>query len=246
MSLTKHFKVRSAVFDLFHTLVDPEDYRPKDFRRTDKIAELFKLDPDAFSKYWSEILQERCTKPKKTIDYVQEYVTKTTGKSCSLQDLTIAELILGRYQDLSIKNPDTLVRQTLASLKYNGLKLGLLSNVDEREVSAWPYSPLASLFDVVCFSYEIGCMKPSKEAYSIVLDNLSASAQSSVYVGDGSDHELRGARDAGFGLVIFMRGHVAKNGLRTQDEIRESTDIADFTIGNLTELPSLIEKVDKF
>lgn len=246
MSSAKHFKVQSAVFDLFHTLVDPEDYRPKDFRRTDKIAELFRLDPEEFLAYWSGILQERCTKPKKTIDYVQEYVWKITGKPCSRQDLTIAELILGRYQDLAIKNPDTVVRQTLASLKYNGLKLGLLSNVDEREVSAWPYSPLASLFDTVCFSYEIGCMKPSKEAYSIVLDNLRASAQSSVYVGDGSDNELRGARDAGFGLVIFMRGHVAKNGLRTQDEIGEFRDIADFTIENLTALPSVIEKVEKY
>jgi FMN phosphatase YigB (HAD superfamily) len=143
MSSAKHrFKIQTLVIDVFHTLVDPEDYRPKDFRRTDKIAELFKIDPEAFAKYWSEILEQRCTKQKKTIDYVQEYVSKITGKSCSKKDLAMAELILGRYQDLAIRNPDILVPQTVASLKYYGLKLGLLSNVDEREVAAWLYSPL--------------------------------------------------------------------------------------------------------
>ena len=246
MSSTKHFKVQSVVFDLFHTLVDPEDYRPKDFTMTSKVAELFKLDQDAFSKYWSETLVERCTsRSRKTLDYVEKYVQKTIGKPCSKDDLMIAEFILGRYQDLAIRNPDPMVRQTLAKLKYNGVKLGLLSNVDEREVSAWPYSSLASLFDAVCFSCESGYMKPSKEAYSLVLNRLGTLAQSSIYVGDGGSEELAGAKDAGFGFVVFMRGYVAKNGLKSQEEIRKLVTIADLAIDNLTEVPFLIDEVEK-
>jgi putative hydrolase of the HAD superfamily len=246
MSAKKHFKVQSVVFDLFHTLVDPEDYRPKDFRRATKLAELFKIDVDAFSKYWSETHQERYTsRSRKTLDYVQKYVEEATGNPCSRNDLGIAEFILGRYQDLAIRNPDPMVRQTLAKLKYGGVKLGLLSNVDERDVSAWPYSSLASLFDAVCFSYDIGYTKPSKEAYSMVLNRLGTLAQSSFYVGDGGSDELQGAKDGGFGLVVFMRGYVAKNGLKTQDEIRKLTDVADLTIDNVTEIPLLIDKVEK-
>ena len=246
MSSIKHFKVQSIVFDLFHTLVDPENYRPKEFRRDSKLAELFKLDQNAFSKYWSDTHVERYTsRSRKTLDYVEKYVEKTTGKSCSREDLMVAEFILGRYQDLAIRNPDPLVRQTLAKLKYGGIKLGLLSNVDEREVSSWPYSSLAQLFDAVCFSCDIGYMKPSKESYSLVLNKLGTLAQSSVYVGDGGSDELAGAKDAGFGLVVFMRGHVAKNGLKREDEIRKLADIADLTIDNLIEIPFLIDKVGK-
>jgi putative hydrolase of the HAD superfamily len=246
MSSIKHFKVQSIVFDLFHTLVDPEVYRPKDFIRSIKLAELFKIDQDAFSKYWSETQAERCvTRSIRTVDYVKKYVEKTTGKPCSKDDLMIAEFILGRYQDLAIRNPDTVVRQTLGKLKYGGLKLGLLSNVEEREVAAWPYSTLASLFDAVCFSCDIGYMKPSKEAYSIVLDRLGTPAQSSLYVGDGGSDELVGAKNSGFGLVVFMRGFVAKSAIKTKEEINQFENVADFTVDSLAELPLLTEKIEK-
>jgi putative hydrolase of the HAD superfamily len=86
-------------------------------------------------------------------------------------------------------------------------------------------------------------MKPSKKAYSIVMDKLNSLAQSSVYVGDEGDDELQGANAAGFGLVIFMRGHVAKNGLRTQ-EVAGFTQVADFSIDNFAELPTLIERIE--
>ncbi len=233
------------MFDLFHTLVDPEDYRPKDFRRTQKIAELFNLDPREFAKYWAETLPERCTKPRKTVEYVADYVTKITGKPASRPVLAVAELTLGRYQDLAIKNPSTSIRQTVARLKYDFIELGLLSNADEREVSAWPTSPLASEIDAVCFSYDIGYMKPSKEAYSIVLDKLGVPAQSSAYVGDGPE-ELQGAKDAGFGMVVFTREHVGRNGIRTPEEIKRASEIADVTLDKLSELPPLIEKAPVF
>lgn len=238
---SKHYKIQAVVFDLFHTLVDPEEYRPKDFQRTKKIAELFKLDPDEFARYWAETTPERCTKRRKAVEYVADYVLKITGKPASRPELAVAELTLGRYQDLAIKNPDTKIRQTLARLKYDFVVLGLLSNADEKEVSSWPVSPLASEIDVVCFSYDIGYMKPAKEAYSTVLKKLGVPAQSAAYVGDEPE-ELRGAKDAGFGMVVFTREHVGRNGIRTPEEIKEATEIANATIDKLSELPLLIEE----
>jgi putative hydrolase of the HAD superfamily len=245
LSADKHYKIQAIVFDLFHTLVEPEDYRPKDFHRGQKIAELFNLDPSEFEKYWAESLPERCTRPRKSIEYVADYVARITGKPASKPVLAMADLTLGRYQDMAIKNPKTSIRQTVARLKYDFIGLGLLSNVDEREVSAWPISPLASEIDAVCFSFDIGYMKPAKEAYSAVLNRLGVNAQSAGYVGDGPD-ELQGAKDAGFGMVVFTREHVGRNGVRTPDEIKRASEIADVTIDKLSELPLLIEKAPVF
>jgi putative hydrolase of the HAD superfamily len=244
VSTNNHFKIQAIVFDLFHTLVDPEDYRPKEFQRTQKIAELFHLDPGEFAKYWADTLPERCTKPRKAVEYVADYVTKIAGKPASRPELAVAELTLGRYQDLAIKNPDTTIRQTLARLKYDFIELGLLSNVDEREVSAWDLSPLASEIDAVCFSFDIGYMKPAKEAYSIVLNKLGVPAESAAYVGGGPE-ELQGAKDAGLGMVVFTREHVGRNGIRTPEEIKRASEIANVTINKLSELPLLIEKNGK-
>lgn len=246
MSSSKHFKVESVVFDLFHTIVDPDDFRPKDFQKLAKIAELFRLDLDPISKYWSETRLERYTsRAKKTVDYVEKYVEKTTGRTPSKADLVTAEVILGRYEDAAIRNPETAARRTLSALKYEGKKVGLLANVEERDVSSWLSSILAPQFDAVCFSYETGYMKPSKEAYSLVLGRLGSAAQSSIYVGDGEVDDLAGAKDAGFGLVIFVRGYVAKNGLKTRDEITTLSNTADVTIDNISELLPLIEKIEK-
>jgi putative hydrolase of the HAD superfamily len=236
-----HYKIQAVVFDLFHTLVDPEDYRPRDFVRTKKIADLFNLDPGEFAKYWSETSPERCTKRRKTVEYVADYVAKIKGKPASRPELAVAELTLGRYQDLAIRNPSTSIRQTVAHLKYDFIELGLLSNADEREVSAWPVSPLASEIDAVCFSFDIGYMKPAKEAYAIVLNRLGVTAQSAAYVGEGPE-ELQGARDTGFGFVVFTREHVGNNGVRTPEEIKRASEIANVTIDRLSELPPLIEK----
>src|ERR1700694_625208 len=47
-------EVHAIVFDLFHTLVDPEDFRPKDFRRADVAAEVVGLDKERFAAYWKD------------------------------------------------------------------------------------------------------------------------------------------------------------------------------------------------
>lgn len=241
---SKQFQVQSIVFDLFHTLVDPEDYRPRDFKRSEKIADLFKLDKEEFRKYWDSMLNARCTSgSRKVLSYVEEYVTKVTGKSPSKQDLIFAELVLGRYQDLAIEKPRPMLIGALSALKSQGIKLGLLSDSDEREVRAWPKSTIVPFFDSCCFSFEIGYTKPSKEAYSIVLDKLGATAQSSIFVGDGGGDELKGAREAGFGAVVFMKGFVSKNGLRSAEEIRNFSLESDYTIDTLGELVLVIDKV---
>ena len=238
-------KIEGIVFDLFHTLVDPEDFRPTDFKRTEKIADLFKLDKEDFTKFWESNYRARYTSDsKKVVDYVEEYVTKTLGKPPSKQDLMLAELILGRYQDLAIEKPRPMVRGVLSSLRARGIKLGLLSNADEREARSWKGSSLATLFDSVCFSFEIGYMKPSKEAYSIALDRLGVLAQSCVYVGDGGEGELNGAKEAGFGVTVFMKGFVSRNGLRSFEELKAFALASDYTIDSLADLLLLVSKIE--
>jgi putative hydrolase of the HAD superfamily len=121
------------------------------------------------------------------------------------------------------------------------MKLGLLSNCDEREFREWPHSLLAPLFDAVCASYRIGHAKPSLRAYEIVLSMLETKASRGIFVGDGGSGELEGAKESGFGQVVFMKGFVSKNGLRTPSELASLQQIADKSIDSLKELVLLLE-----
>jgi putative hydrolase of the HAD superfamily len=230
-----------VVFDLFHTLVDDDEFRPKSFRRTERIASLLQVDPVAFSSYWTNTLTIRNTRSNPIVTLVEDYLSKL-GKTCSPKLLSQIDYELGRYQDMAILNPRPEIINVLKSLTKNGFRLGLLSNCDKREARQWQRSPISSFFETVCFSYAIGCQKPDREAYQMVLEKLDASPSQTAFVGDGGSNELDGARAAGFGLVVFMKGFVSRNGLHTAAELELFQRSADASIDNLRDLPNVLNR----
>jgi putative hydrolase of the HAD superfamily len=243
--IAKRFQVQSVVFDLFHTLVNPDVYRPEGFTRAYKIAEVLGLsEADEFARYWSEIeVKRHVNGTKKVVQYADDYLLEHAGRRCTKEELAQVSLIWGRMHDLALLKPRNEVVSALRALRKKGVKLGLLSNIDEREAVNWPRSPLSALFDVVCLSFEIGYSKPSKEAYSLVLSRLGADASSSIYVGDGSHDELRGAKRAGFGAVVFMKGFVSGKGMRSAEVLKKREEDADATVMSVRDLAALIDRL---
>jgi len=226
----------TIVFDLFHTVVDPEDFRPKNERRTRIAAELLNVDEQAFSSYWSETLPVRNTRRSETVTKLLRDYLAREGRRADPGTLEKIDYEMGRYQDMAILNPRPDVLAALRALSDRGMKLGVLSNCDEREVRQWSNSPLAACFDAVCFSCDIGHVKPEPQAYAEILDRLGAVARRSVYVGDGGSNELAGAKKAGFGLVAFMAGFVATDGLRKPEELKIFERTADVSINDISQL----------
>ena len=243
--ITKRFQVQSVVFDLFHTLVDPDVYRPEGFTRAYKIAEARGLaDADEFARYWDEVEAKRHVDgSKKVAEYADDYLLEHGGRRCTPEELDQVNLLWGRMHDLALLKPRDEVVSALRYLRTRGLKLGLLSNIDEREAVNWTNSPLSPLFDVACLSFEIGHSKPSKEAYSLVLSRLGTDASSSIYVGDGSHDELVGAKRAGFGLVVFMKGFISGEGKRSAEVLNKRQAVADATIMGIGELGALVDQL---
>ncbi len=231
----------SAVFDLFHTIVDPEEFRPKSFRRVEFVAQALNLDLQSFTSYWSNTLALRTTDRSQTIVKLIEAYLALHGKTFDEEAVARVDREMGRYQDMAILNPRPEIISALQILSQRGLKLGLLSDCDERDIRRWPESPLAQYFDAACFSCDIGFTKPDPKAFSTVLERLGTTPQKAAYVGDGGSKELEGARQAEFGLVIFMEGFVANNGLRNPDELETFRRTADIVIRRAGELPKLLD-----
>lgn len=70
---------------------------------------------------------------------------------------------------------------------------------------------------------------------------LGTSASQAACVGDGGSSELEGARKAGLGRVLFMRGFVSHNGLRNAAEFETFRRIADVSVDSLQELSPVLE-----
>lgn len=234
---------RAVVFDLFNAVVDPDSLRPKDFNPIAKIAEIFNLSAGEFEKYWNGTVQMRSTsRSRRPLDLIEDYVSDNCGRAPTKGDMLIVDTLLGRYQDLALQDPKSEVVVALHNLKYQGLKLGVLSNTSSREITTWFRSPLSGVFESTGFSCDTGYMMPSKEAYDGLVKKMGVEAHDTVFVGGKERGSLKGARDAGFGRVIFMEGFAARHHSLSPDELRESEKLADATIMRISELEELLKK----
>ncbi len=231
---------RPVVFDLFHTLVDPEDFGPCRANRVAEAAAALGADEDAFARYWWETRRERSvSNVRAPRNYLQAFAS-AHGLALDEEAYARCEARLGAYQSQALLAPRRETLEGLTALRAMGAPLGLLSNADACDVRAWEASPLRAYFDAVCFSFEIGAEKPSAEAYAAVFDALGAAPEDAVFAGDGGSNELQGAREAGVGLVVFVNGFMAHNGIRTEAELEAIARSADATVPNAAALPRLL------
>jgi putative hydrolase of the HAD superfamily len=235
--------VRAVAFDLFHTLVDPEDFRPKEFRRPRAVAEALGLPVEEFERAWTAEHADRLVHVRPSIDERLRSYCARFGVPADAPKLAEAVERLERYQARALRSPRISIVEALRGLRSRRYVLGVVSNCDPSEVRYWSESPLAELFDAVVFSCEIGFAKPAPEAYLALVPRWGGVPLSeAAFVGDGSSNELVGARHAGFARVIFQGEFVLHNQLRPLEEnVRIRAD-ADTSIDSLGELEPLLTR----
>lgn len=217
----------AVVFDLFHTLADPEDHRHDGFHRAAHVAELLGLPVDPFVTWWDALEETRTRGRTPPNPELFARAAVEAGVEVEPHMLATADRDYGHYQDRAIREPRPAVVDTVRQVRSHGYDLGLLSNAERRDVRGWSDSPLAPLFDAAVFSCDLGAVKPEPAMYRAVLDSLDAGVGEATYVADGGSDELTGARRAGFARVIAARWFVPANGLRTESEQRHAERDAD-------------------
>src|SRR2546427_10048817 len=95
----------SAAFDLFHTIVDPEEFRPKSYRRGEFVAQALNLDLQSFTSYCSNTLALRTTDRSQTIVKLIEAYLALHGKTFDEDSVVRADREMDRYPDMATVNP---------------------------------------------------------------------------------------------------------------------------------------------
>jgi putative hydrolase of the HAD superfamily len=98
------------------------------------------------------------------------------------------------------------VRPALLRLKNQGLKLGIISNWDERLRPLLDQLELTAFFDAISISSEAGHCKPSPEIFRKALQLLSLPGAEVLHVGDSETEDVEGAHQAGLQAVIRQTG----------------------------------------
>lgn len=95
--------------------------------------------------------------------------------------------------------------ETLRALREDGRLVGLITVCTEDVELLWPESAFAGLFDAEVFSNAVGLSKPDPRIYLHCCELLGVEPHEAVFVGDGANDELAGARRVGMEAVLIHR-----------------------------------------
>jgi putative hydrolase of the HAD superfamily len=97
------------------------------------------------------------------------------------------------------------VPRVLDELRARGHALAVVSNWDVSLHEVLERTGLASRFDAVVVSAEIGAAKPDPEPFRRALAALGAAPGDALHAGDRLDEDVAGARAAGVRAVLVTR-----------------------------------------
>jgi putative hydrolase of the HAD superfamily len=190
---------RAVVFDLWMTLVTPPKHAFDEFRRT--WSKALDVPTQRLDEVWldAEGYRRRETGP------IRDAIVDV-GERLAI-DVEVEAILALRLEFMrDVLVPDAGVVETLTELRRRGIRTALVSNSTEDVALVWAETPFAGLFDTAVFSATAGFMKPDREIYELALRELPASASETLFVGDGANDELEGARVVGMTPVLVQPG----------------------------------------
>lgn len=188
--------IRAVVFDLWQTLAIWPEERSADARRL--WAESLGVPSERIDEIWygGELYRQRETGP---IAPAIAALHDAVGSAASVDEIVARRVELTRTALVPV--PGAL--STLRALRKRGIATGLVSNCTEEVALVWRTTAFHGLFDATVFSATAGCMKPEPRTYERVLAALGVPADETLFVGDGANDELVGARRAGMTPVLL-------------------------------------------
>jgi putative hydrolase of the HAD superfamily len=101
----------------------------------------------------------------------------------------------------------------LADLRQRGYKTCLVSNCNYLTRTVVEGCELPQKMDGIILSYEVGVIKPEPAIYELAAKTIGLPVEDCLFVGDGGDNELIGARQVGCKVAIVRqeRGYSYRN-----------------------------------
>jgi putative hydrolase of the HAD superfamily len=184
---------RAVIFDLWETLVDWDHVAAGSM--LEAIASRSGVAPDEFHRRWDTRENPRYIGPIRD----------------ALRSIGVAEEAIEEICEIRLAyNRKTLVPregvvETLQALRRQGYLVGLITVCSEEVEQLFPETALTGLFDAEVFSNAVALSKPDPRIYLHCCELLGVEPHEAVFVGDGANDELAGARRVGMEAILIHR-----------------------------------------
>jgi putative hydrolase of the HAD superfamily len=182
-----------VIFDLWETLVDWDQVSAAVM--VEAIADRSGVSREEFHRRWDTSENPRYVGP------IRDALLAVGVAEDALDDVCAIRL---EYNRGALVPRDGVV-ETLHALRERGFLLGLITVCSEEVEQVFPETELAGLFDAEVFSNAVGLAKPDPRIYLHCCELLGVSPHEAVFVGDGANDELEGARRVGMDAILIHR-----------------------------------------
>jgi len=181
--------IKAVIFDLWETLIDWD--RESAARM---LQEVDALVGNGFAERW-DTSNLRYVAPIRTALAEADVPAELVEEICALR--------LRYHRRSLVPRPGAV--ETLRRLREDGYLVGLITVCSEDIEVLWPETEFAGLFDAEIFSSSVGLSKPDPRIYLACCDALGVEPYEAVFVGDGANDELEGARRVGMDAILIHR-----------------------------------------
>jgi len=207
--------ITSIFFDLYGTLAG---FKPTRFQIQSEACEAFGValteegtargygKADAYMTEQNSVRPLRERSKRDVEEFFREYESRVLAGSGVEVDLETAGQIWVAVRaipyDMVIFED---VNPALNILKDRGMKLGVLSNMNQPGSELLKKFDLAGLIDFAVTSYEIGSEKPHPPIFLEALKRAKSNVNESVHVGDQIGSDIEGAEKIGISPILLDR-----------------------------------------
>lgn len=198
-------KIRAVTFDVGHTLIEPRDSIGNIYAEIAARHGRPGLAPAELDRRFLKVLQARGGAVNTRADWEAIVDDTFAGLISPPPSETFFPELFERFAQASEWRIYDDVRPTLEELARRGLRLGIISNWDDRLRPLLAALGLASPFEVTMVSAEFGCSKPAREIFDATAKLFGLASAEILHVGDNWEADVEGARAAGFRSVQIVR-----------------------------------------
>ena len=157
----------------------------------------------------------------------------------------IAEELSFLYDYERVENMrKTRLKETIEKLHALGIRMGVVSNIISTSLVPHMLNEygIAQYMETIVMSSSAGIRKPDPRIFGVAMDEMGVTAAETGYVGDTISRDVRGARNAGLGLVI----QVANPSIAHRDVAFHGADAPkpDYLVQELYEIPEILRRIN--
>jgi putative hydrolase of the HAD superfamily len=178
-----------VIFDLWETLIDWDEEAAR--RMVGRIEQL--VEPGFRERWYAS--------PNRYIKPVRDVLAEVGVSQDVMEDVCAIRLDYVRH--CLVPRPGAV--ETLRELRERGYLVGLITVCSQDVETLWPESEFEGLFDAEVFSSRVGLSKPDPRIYLHCCESLGVEPHQAVFVGDGANDELAGARRVGMEAILIHR-----------------------------------------